>query len=104
MGGTSIRNPIRQLRHEHGEMTQRSLSQQVAVTRQTVTAIEQGRYSPSLEPTFRAAKAFGVAIDRLFQYGGEPGGGTVRQIGSWCRKSLLHECVRGCGGGIQVGG
>jgi putative transcriptional regulator len=70
MGGTAIRNNIRRLRFERGEMTQQALAEQVRVTRQTVIAIEQGKYSPSLELAFKIAKAFGVGIDQVFQYEG----------------------------------
>jgi putative transcriptional regulator len=65
---TRITNTIRELRFAHGEMTQARLAEQVGVTRQTVIAIEQGRYSPSLEMAFRIAAVFGVALDEVFQY------------------------------------
>lgn len=64
----AIRNEIRRLRFDHGEMTQQQLAERVGVTRQTVIAIEQGKYSPSLEVAFKIADAFGVPIDRVFQY------------------------------------
>lgn len=70
MGETAIRNQIRRLRFEHGEMTQQALAERVGVTRQTVIAIEQGKYAPSLELGFKIAKAFGVGIDEVFQYEG----------------------------------
>jgi putative transcriptional regulator len=65
---TQISNKIRALRFEHGEMTQQDLADRIGMTRQTVIAIEQGRYSPSLEAAFRIAQVFGVGIDAVFQY------------------------------------
>jgi putative transcriptional regulator len=67
---TAITNTIRRLRFEHNEMTQQQLAEKVGVTRQTVNAIEQGKYSPSLEVAFRIAVAFGVALEEVFQYEG----------------------------------
>ncbi|SOC49417.1 putative transcriptional regulator [Blastococcus aggregatus] len=65
---TSVTNRIRTLRFEHGEMTQAELAQRIGVTRQTVIAIEQGRYSPSLEMAFRIARVFRAPLDDVFQY------------------------------------
>jgi putative transcriptional regulator len=65
---TRVRNSIRSLRFAHGEMTQAELAERIGVTRQTVIAIEQGRYSPSLEMAFRIARVFGVPLDDVFQY------------------------------------
>ena len=65
---TRVTNQIRRLRFEHGEMTQAELAEHIGVTRQTVIAIEQGRYSPSLEMAFQIATAFGVALDEVFHY------------------------------------
>ena len=65
---TRVTNQIRRLRFEHGEMTQAELAEHIGVTRQTVIAIEQGRYSPSLEMAFQIARAFGVPLDEVFQY------------------------------------
>lgn len=65
---TTVTNQIRALRFEHGEMTQADLGRQIGMTRQTVIAIEQGRYSPSLETAFRIAQVFSVPLDRVFQY------------------------------------
>jgi len=65
---TTVTNQIRALRFAHGEMTQAELGKQIGMTRQTVIAIEQGRYSPSLETAFRIAQAFGVPLDDVFQY------------------------------------
>jgi putative transcriptional regulator len=65
---TKVTNRIRALRFESGEMTQAELADRVGVTRQTIIAIEQGRYSPSLEMAFQIAKVFGVPLDHVFQY------------------------------------
>jgi putative transcriptional regulator len=65
---TAVTNSIRSLRFARGEMTQAELADRVGVTRQTVIAIEQGRYSPSLEMAFRIARALGVPLDEVFQY------------------------------------
>ena len=65
---TRVTNTIRALRFTHGEMTQAELADRVGVTRQTVIAIEQGRYSPSLEMAFRIAHALGVPLDEVFEY------------------------------------
>jgi putative transcriptional regulator len=68
MGGLPIDNQIRRLRFEHGEMTQQQLAERIGVTRQTVNAIELGKYSPSLEVAFRIAAAFNVPLEQVFQY------------------------------------
>ena len=65
---TRVTNDIRRLRFEHAEMTQAELAERVGVTRQTIIAIEQGRYSPSLEMAFQIAGAFGVPLDDVFQF------------------------------------
>ncbi|MBP2706454.1 helix-turn-helix transcriptional regulator [Microbispora sp. RL4-1S] len=65
---TKVTNSIRALRFAHGEMTQAELADRIGVTRQTVIAIEQGRYSPSLEMAFRIARVFTVPLDDVFQY------------------------------------
>lgn len=64
-----IQNRIRRLRFDHDEMTQEKLANKVGCTRQTIIALEQGRYIPSLELAFRIARAFGVAVEDVFQYG-----------------------------------
>ncbi|WJK43943.1 helix-turn-helix transcriptional regulator [Solwaraspora sp. WMMA2056] len=61
-------NSIRALRFANGEMTQAELAKRLGVTRQTVIAIEQGRYSPSLEMAFQIARVFAVPLDAVFQY------------------------------------
>jgi putative transcriptional regulator len=70
---TKITNSIRALRSTHGEMTQAQLAEHVGVTRQTIIAIEQGRYSPSLEMAFQIARVFRVPLDEVFQYPGGEG-------------------------------
>lgn len=67
----AIRNQIRQLRAAR-EMTQQDLADRIGVTRQTVIAIEQDKYSPSLETAFKVARVFGVGVEECFQY--EPRG------------------------------
>jgi putative transcriptional regulator len=69
---TRITNAIRALRFARNEMTQAELAQQVGVTRQTIIAIEQGRYSPSLEVAFLIARALGVDLDDVFQFPDSP--------------------------------
>ncbi|MGO1630200.1 helix-turn-helix transcriptional regulator [Microbacterium sp.] len=65
---TNVTNRIRSIRAEADEMTQAQLAERVGVTRQTLIAIEQGKYSPSLEVAFRIARALGVGIDDVFGY------------------------------------
>ena len=65
---TRITNSIRGLRFAHGEMTQAQLAERVGVTRQTVIAIEQDKYSPSLETAFKVAIVLGVSLEHCFQY------------------------------------
>jgi putative transcriptional regulator len=65
---TKVTNAIRALRFATGEMTQAQLAERIGVTRQTVIAIEQSRYSPSLEMAFEIARVFGVPLDDVFQY------------------------------------
>ncbi|MGH8151036.1 MAG: helix-turn-helix transcriptional regulator [Steroidobacteraceae bacterium] len=70
---TRVRNVIRTLRFHHGEMTQQQLADRVGLTRQTIIAIEQGRYSPSLEAAFKIARVFAVPLEEAFQYEDERG-------------------------------
>jgi putative transcriptional regulator len=63
-----IANRIRELRFKNAEMTQQALADRVGITRQTVIALEQGRYYPSLELAFLLAGTFGVAIEDVFQH------------------------------------
>jgi putative transcriptional regulator len=65
---TKVTNEIRRLRFVNGEMTQAELADRIGVTRQTIIAIEQGRYSPSLEMAFQVARVFNVPLDDVFHY------------------------------------
>ncbi|GGD16287.1 helix-turn-helix transcriptional regulator [Aquisalinus flavus] len=65
-----ITNKVRQLREAHGNMSQSALADAIGVTRQTVIAIEQGRYSPSLESAFRISRIFGVGVEDVFGWEG----------------------------------
>lgn len=71
MVATAVRNNIRRLRFEHGEMTQAELAKRVGVTRQTIVAIEKEKYSPSLEAAFRIARVFGEPLEAVFTYEAE---------------------------------
>jgi len=64
----AIENEIRRLRFEHGEMTQAELAEKIGMTRQTVIAIEQNKYAPSLEAAFRIAHAFGAPLEAVFRW------------------------------------
>ncbi|MBT8081033.1 MAG: helix-turn-helix transcriptional regulator [Gammaproteobacteria bacterium] len=71
MGGRlPFDNRVRELREQHDAMTQSELGKAIGVTRQTVAAIEQGRYSPSLESAFRIARVFGVGLEDVFCWTG----------------------------------
>ncbi len=63
-----IGNRIRELREQHGNMSQAALAEAIGVTRQTVIAIEQGRYSPSLESAFRISRVFGAGLEDVFSW------------------------------------
>lgn len=67
-GATPVTNRIRELRFHAGEMTQQALADRVGVSRQTIVATEQSRYSPSLELAFRIARVFGVPLERVFGF------------------------------------
>jgi len=71
MAERHLTNLIRTLRFHAGEMTQAELGERIGVTRQTVAAIEQGKYSPTLETAFRIADVFGVALDEVFRWAEE---------------------------------
>ncbi len=71
MAKDNLSNNIRRLRFENGEMTQQQLAERAGVTRQTIIAIEAGKYAPSLTLAFRIAKAFAVPIGNVFQYENE---------------------------------
>ena len=68
---TLVTNSIRSLRFANAEMTQADLAERVGVTRQTIIAIEQGKYSPTLEMAFRIARVFRLPLDEVFQYSDE---------------------------------
>ena len=68
MGKSRVRNNIRKLRFFRDEMTQQQLADKVGVTRQTIIAMEQEKYSPSLELAFRIALVFDVPLDQVFSY------------------------------------
>ena len=68
MENIKISNQIRKLRFMNGEMSQQELAEQAGCTRQTIIAIEQGRYNPSLGLAFKIAKAFGKSIEEVFSY------------------------------------
>ena len=68
MGDGLLRNRVRRLRFEHGEMTQQQLAELAHCTRQTIGALEQGGYVPSLTLAFRIAIAFGVGVEDVFEF------------------------------------
>jgi putative transcriptional regulator len=78
MAGIPITNSIRRLRFDHDEMTQQQLAERIGVTRQTVNAIELGKYSPSLEVAYRIAEVFGVPLEQVFEYQGAGDTGSTR--------------------------
>lgn len=67
MAKAEIRNHVRRLRFEYGEMTQQGLAEQARCTRQTIIALEQGKYVPSLALAFRIARAFGRTVEEVFE-------------------------------------
>lgn len=71
MARPPITNRVRELRRAHGRMTQAQLGEAIGVTRQTIIAIEQGRYSPSLESAFRIARVFSVRVEDVFGWEGD---------------------------------
>jgi putative transcriptional regulator len=68
MAKSTISNNIRRLRFDASEMTQQQLADKVGVTRQTIAAIEAGKYSPTLELAFKMAQVFNVPLDAVFTY------------------------------------
>jgi putative transcriptional regulator len=66
-----IKNHIRRLRFDHGEMTQDQLAKQAGVTRHTIMALEAGKYFPSLLLAFRIARVFGAGVEQVFEYVGQ---------------------------------
>jgi len=65
---TKVKNRIRRLRFDNDEMTQQELANRVGCTRQTIIALEQGKYVPSITLAFQIARAFGIALEDVFQY------------------------------------
>jgi putative transcriptional regulator len=70
---SKIKNRIRELRFHQGEMTQQQLAERAGVTRQTIIALEAGKYVPSLLLAFRLASAFGLHVEDVFQYEDDAG-------------------------------
>ncbi len=68
MAKAEIRNRVRRLRFEHAEMTQQELAERARCTRQTIIALEQGRYVPSLALAFRIARAFDRTVEEVFEF------------------------------------
>jgi len=68
MAKNELTNQVRRLRFENGQMTQQQLADKAGVTRQTIIAIESGKYAPSLPLAFKIARTFGVPIEAVFQY------------------------------------
>jgi len=68
MAKSEMQNQVRRLRFEHGQITQQQLADKVGVTRQTIIAIESGKYAPSLPLAFRIARTFDVTVEDVFQY------------------------------------
>ena len=68
MSSNNLTNQVRRLRFENGELTQQQLADRVGVTRQTIIAIESGKYAPSLTLAFRIARTFKARIEDVFQY------------------------------------
>ena len=80
MPGNEITNSIRRLRFDNGEMTQQELAERVGVTRQTIIAVEAGKYMPSLPLAFKLARAFGKGVEEVFSFEGDhprPGEGSL---------------------------
>ena len=71
MGSNRLSNNIRRLRFENDQMTQQQLADKAGVTRQTIIAMESGRYAPSLPLAFKIARTFGISIEDVFQYENE---------------------------------
>jgi putative transcriptional regulator len=71
MSATAITNQLRRLRFERGELTQEALARAAGVTRQTIIALEAGKYAPSLELAFKLAHALGARVEDVFQW--QPG-------------------------------
>ncbi len=83
MGRCLIRNTIRRLRFDHHEMTQQQLADLVGVTRQTIVAIENEKYSPTLELAFRIARVFHTPLEAVFTF--EEAGAGKKTKGGQCQ-------------------
>ncbi len=81
MTETPVGNHLRRLRFEHDQMSQAALAKIVGVTRQTIVALETGRYAPSLELAMRLATVFGLGVDEVFHWN-DPGEARA----TWRRK------------------
>jgi putative transcriptional regulator len=68
MSKSNLTNNIRKLRFENGQITQQQLADRVGVTRQTIIAIESGKYAPSLPLAFKIARNFDIPLEQVFQY------------------------------------
>ncbi|MFO7652313.1 MAG: helix-turn-helix transcriptional regulator [Candidatus Krumholzibacteriia bacterium] len=66
-----VQTAVRRLRFDHGEMTQEALASRVGVSRQTIIAIEKGKYNPSIGLALRIARVFGVPVEQVFFLNGE---------------------------------
>ena len=81
MSNCAISNNIRKLRFHHNEMTQQELAKKVGVTRQTIVAIENKKYSPSLELAFRIARVFNLSFEEVFSYNPNNNGKSRKRYG-----------------------
>ena len=79
-GKPTIRNHIRRLRFEHGEMSQEELGKRSGVTRHTIMALEAGKYYPSLLLAFRIARAFGTGVEQVFEHAEASDAGVSRTV------------------------
>lgn len=86
-GKVPIRNRVRDMRERHGAMTQQQLGDAIGVTRQTVAAIEQNRYSPSLESAFRIARLFGAGVEDVFSWEAH----SPRELATWLLAALQNR-------------
>jgi putative transcriptional regulator len=68
MASSQLSNKIRRLRFDNGQMTQQQLADKAGVTRQTIIAVESGKYTPSLLLAFRIVRTFGLSVEQVFQY------------------------------------
>lgn len=89
---TSVTNRITELRSTHG-MSQAELGQRIGVTRQTVNAIERGKYSPSLEVAFKIARTLGAPLESIFDYPDEPRTTDANQRSEPPQKQSINESI-----------